>query len=418
MLLYTFSMVKTGEILAIGINHLYALVAIREKLNAEKIAETISSRFFPHLFTEWIILSTCNRTEIYVVTSDPEKAEEVLRAFFPVKAHYFYKNSEAIRHLFSVAAGLDSMIVGESEILSQIRNTYKKAIIRKTIGPLLHQLLKDALRIGKNVRHTTQIGEGITSITQAAILLAKKRMGTLFNKMVLLIGAGEMAEHMLTSLIYQGITNVTVINRTHERAIVMTKKLGGIPVAFDELASLLARCDLVISATSSPGSIISAKLVQEAVKLRNSRLLCMIDLAVPRDIETQVSRVKGVQLYNIDDMQKLVNTTVARRRNAASRVLVNIGSGVDRYLYWRKLRKAAILLQSLTIASDAIREKELERALKKIPHANSHDKKVMAILAKRIEKKLLAKPIANLKHTMQSENSQVYLDVVKALYEL
>ncbi|HVA97128.1 MAG TPA: glutamyl-tRNA reductase [Candidatus Acidoferrales bacterium] len=405
-------------ILVMGINHTYAPVAIRETIDPEKIFQEIHSRWFPRLISEFFILSTCNRTEIYVVTPNSKKVEKKLESLFPEKKYYLYENNEAVKHIFYVSSGLDSMILGETEILAQIRRAYKETTQKDTVGPVLHQLCKDALRVGKHTRTTTRIGEGITSIAQAAILLAKKCLGTISDKKILLIGAGDIAERVLNSLQKHSVTDITVINRTYHRAGIVTDKYGGTPKVFTQLPLLIAQSDLVISATSSLETIISAVQIRKAMKERSTRPLCLIDLAVPRDIDENASKIASVHLYNIDAMQKLVNTNVAVRKKAVTTVEKIIQKETEQFSNWYKTRKAAPLLTELTAQSTAIKDKELARALQKLTHLNSHDKRVIATLAKRLEGKILARPIANLKKATQGTKSQDYLALAKSLFEL
>lgn len=411
-------MKRTNQILVMGINHHYAPVAVRETLDPDVLIQTIQKRFYPRLITEFILLATCNRTEIYVVTSAPNKVETKFQSLFPVKKYYLYRNNEAVSHIMQVSSGLDSMILGETEILAQIRQAYKKAMERKTIGPILHQLCKDALKVGKQTRNTTKIGEGITSIAQASLLLAKNKLGNLAKKNVLLIGAGDIVARILNSLNKQGITNCTIINRTYSHADILRKKFKVQAMEFKELPALLKKSDLVISATSSHKKIITATAIKQTMKNRPFRPLCLIDLAVPRDIDENASKIPGVYLFNIDAMQTLVNKNVASRKKAVKEVQNIIAFETDKYLQWYKTREAVPVLTALTAKSGAIKNFELEKALQKLAHLNEHDKKVIATLAKRLESKLIARPVANVKVVTQNTKKDEYLTLVKMLFEL
>ena len=411
-------MEQSATIFVLGINHTTTSVEMRELVDHEKLFQTIYKNLFPKLISEFMILSTCNRTEIYVISQDWQSVKKNLQNIFRDPNSYIYESSDAIKHFFSVAAGLDSMMLGETEILAQIRQAYIKAMQNKTIGPILHQLNKDALRIGKHTRNTTRIGEGVTSSSQAAILLAKKRLGDLTNKNVLIIGAGDIAQRVLNALSKQETTTITVSNRTYHHAKKLTDTYGGMPTSFKELPKCIANSDVVISATSSSEIIIPAEMITYAMEKRSSKPLYLIDLAVPRDIEESVSKIENVYLYNIDALQELVNKNFKIRKKAVYEVKNIIDGEVSRYMLWYRTRRAVPILTALTKKSEDIKNKELANALQKLSHLNKHDKKIIAILAKRLESKILARPIANLKQITNDTKGQEYLEVVKMLFEL
>src|SRR5260221_2142929 len=409
-------MSNSGEILVIGVNYKSASVEIREKINPETLSQKVSSH--DNIFSEWAILSTCNRTEIYTITTSSARGEKILKSTFPVKGFYLYSNKDAVEHLYSVAAGLDSMVLGESEIQSQIKKAYQKAVDAQSIGTTLHQLFKETIRVSKYIRNKTQISKGVTSLAQSTLILARKQLKTLYDRKIVLIGAGDIVYTICKSLHDQEIANITVVNRTYKHAALLVSKFGGKAVTFDMLPSLLVQSDLVISAVASPKIIISHPMLQRAMEERGNRLLCLIDLAVPRNIEVKVSKLTNVLLFDIDDMQKLVNTGVATRKKAADNAKKIIKNEVEKFLLWNKTQKAVPVLKALTKNSAIIRDQELTKALNKLSHVSIHDKKIIATLAKRLESKLLARLIANLKQVTKEENAQEYLSMIGMLFEL
>ena len=408
-------------IILLGINYKFTAINLRETISQEALLQTIYTNYFPNVINEFAILSTCNRIEILLVTQDAEKAEKKIRNIFKGVNVYVYRDQTAVSHVYEVVSGLDSMIVGESEILSQVRKTYTLAKEKKTIGPILHQLLKEAIRIGKRVRSETQIGSGITSVAHAAIIVAKKQTTNFSDCHLLVIGAGTIAERVIKHAKQENsIHSITVTNRTTEKAYQLTQLYGITSIQFEDLENTLIDIDIIISATASQDIILSTATIKYIMQKRPTRPLYMIDLAVPRDIEPAVAIIKNVYLYNIDELQKLVESNIMNRVKEVTRVKKIIGEEMNIFWDWYCQRKSIPLLTALQNQAAAIRNAELDRAFHKLAYLqlNDHDKQTISLLAKRIESKLLAKPLRNIKQLSLEQNGKSELDIIKEVFEL
>ncbi|MGD0154431.1 MAG: glutamyl-tRNA reductase, partial [Thermacetogeniaceae bacterium] len=305
-------------LIAVGINHHTAPVAVRERLafgkaGLEAVVEEIKG--LPVL-RGFVVLSTCNRTEIYAAVTQIQEGLVVINEFLCHKAglnpedgrQYFQKWTcyEVINHLFRVTAGLDSMILGETEILGQVRDAYDTACRLKTGSNIINTLFQEAIRVGKRVRTVTGIDQHPASVSYAAVELIRQALGDLQGRTVMIIGAGEMGELTLKHLLYQGVSTVLVSNRSFSRAEELAQTYGGEAIRYDLLFSQLHRADIVISCTAAAHFVISEEKVSQTIEARNNRPLFFIDIAVPRDIEPAASRIPGVFLYNIDDLEQVV----------------------------------------------------------------------------------------------------------------
>ncbi len=421
------------QILMMGLNHTTAPIQLREQIAAspcirEDALDRLHTQLDPALFPERLILSTCNRTEIYAITSDCAHGEFVLRDLFTthdtfsssVDFLYTYANRDAVGHLFAVASGIDSMIIGEFEILGQVRRAYLAAAEQNSLGPILHHLFNDAIHVGKRAHSETAIGAGAASVAYAAVALARQHLGDLTGRSALVIGAGEMAQRAAKNLAADGACAVIVANRTLDNALALADEIGGRAIQFDQLSNALAEADLVISATSAPHIILSAPTVNAAMSARNAQSLCLIDIAVPRDIDPQVARIPNVRLFNIDDLNQLVDANRAEREKAVTQVRAIISDEVEKFWEWYSERRAVPVIAKLRGRAEEIREMELEKALRRLGHLhlNERDRNVIAALSAGIVSKLLAAPTVHLKERVQSGNGQVYLDTVRELFEL
>jgi glutamyl-tRNA reductase len=421
-------------ILMVGLNHTTAPIHVREQVASaacvqDNALEQLRSELNAPVFSERLILSTCNRTEIYAVVSDRARGETTLRALFThhetfstagTDYLYTYANHDAVKHLFAVASGIDSMIVGEFEILGQVRRAYLAAAERNSIGPVLHRLFNDAIHVGKRAHSETPIGAGAASVAYAAVALARQHLGDLSGRRALVIGAGEMAQRAAKNLAADGACAVVVANRTYAHAVELAHETHGRAIQFDELARALIEADLVISATSAPHIILDATTISAAMRARNARPLFLMDIALPRDIEPAVAHIPNVQLLNVDDLNQLVDASRAERERALTEVHTIIVEEVERFWEWYSERRAAPVIADLRDHADAIREAELEKALRRLAHLhlNERDRNVIAALSAGIVSKLLAAPTVHLKERVQSGDGQVYLDTLRELFEL
>ncbi len=306
------------EIIVVGANHKTMPVELRERLAINK-----ASFPFNEDIKEMVILSTCNRVEVYAVTTNAKEGTariiDFLSQYYCLKKVefetylYSYQNEEAVRHLFKVAASLDSMVVGEPQILGQIKSAYEEAFKTKRTGPYLNNLFQKAILVGKKVRNQTEIGKGAVTVSFAAVKLAKKIFGELDNKKILIIGAGKMSEETAKYLIANK-SSIFATNRTYEKAVEIAAKFSGRAIKFDELFNILPEIDIVISSTSAPHLIIKKEDIKNLMPLRYYKPLFFIDIAVPRDIDPDIGNIDGIYLYNIDDLQAVVQSNIKLRQ--------------------------------------------------------------------------------------------------------
>ncbi|HCJ66625.1 MAG TPA: glutamyl-tRNA reductase [Elusimicrobia bacterium] len=325
------------KIIVLGLNHKTAPIEIREKLAIpeSKLIEALKVFFARVAPNETVIISTCNRTEVYVVHSQEtseiiQKIKNFLADYRQVQKSefensiYLYEGEECAKHLFQVAAGLDSMVVGEDQVLGQVKTAYLQAHENKTTGRIFNILFQKALNLGKHVRTITGINRGSVSVASVAVELAEKIFGNLSGKKAMIIGAGEMSEITIKNLVEHGIKSIFVTNRTYARAQELARKFGGndlsrgddltsLAVRFDEYPAYLETVDIVISSTAAPYPIMKKEDILPVMRKRKYRALFLIDIAVPRDIEAEVNEIDNVYLYNIDDLQEIVNSNLKER---------------------------------------------------------------------------------------------------------
>ncbi len=421
------------QILLVGLNHTTAPIQLREQIAAfactrDDALNQLHAQLDPALFSERLILSTCNRTEVYAITSNRTRGESALRDLFtthdafPLAGNCLYASvdRDAVAHLFAVASGIDSMIVGEFEILGQVRRAYLAAAEQNSLGSILHHLFNDAIHVGKRAHSETAIGTGAASVAYAAVALARQHLGDLTGRSALVIGAGEMAQRAAKNLAADGACAVIVANRTLDTALALADEIGGRAIQFDELPHALAQADLVISATSAPHIILSVPTVNAAMRARNGQPLCLIDIAVPRDIDPHVGVIPNVRLFNIDDLKQLVDANRAEREKAVTQVRAIIAEECENFWVWYSERRAVPVIAKLRGRAEEIREMELEKALRRLGHLhlNERDRNVIAALSAGIVGKLLAAPTVHLKERVQSGDGQIYLDTLRELFDL
>lgn len=356
----------------VGLNHKTASVEVREKVafttkNIERALATLSSI---DSIDECLILSTCNRTEIYCVFKPGCYDSKVLPDFLANYNHlyrgeiegYLYQlsNRQVVEHLFRVVSGLDSMVVGENQIASQAKQAYGMATTVKATGPILNKLFHIAFRVSKKIRTETRIGEGSLSVAQVACSLAERIFKLLSDRSVLLIGTGENGELIAKHLRKKGVRELIIINRTFKKADILAKKLEAKAVAFDNLEQILEKVDIVISSTASAGTVLRKEMLRPALAKRHLPLF-MIDLAVPRDIEPAVGEMKNVYLYDMDSLQLLVDESRARRADEAHKAKQTIREEVEKLIEWRNSQKATPTIVEMQTHFERVRSAELEK---------------------------------------------------------
>ncbi len=414
----------------IGLNHRTAPLEIREKISfpEEGLVRCLETLQDLSSLTEGLILSTCNRVEIYAATRDPERGVEEIKGFLAQQHHlhllefestlYALQGEEVVRHIFRVASSLDSMVVGEPQILGQLKEAYRTARTTRTTGTLLNRLLHRAFSVAKRVRTETSIGDRAVSVSFVAVELAKKIFGHLEGREVLIIGAGEMCELAAQHLVRGGVKGVTVTNRTWERAMGLAEKFNGEAIPFAEFPNSLLRVDIVISSTSSPDYILRKKEVSKTIRERKNRPLFFIDIAVPRDIDPQVNSVDNVYLYDIDDLQEVAETNIKGRQQEAQRAEEIVATEMEKFCRWYQSLEVVPTIVSLRERLEKIRKRELEKTLSSIPQLSEKERMALEALTVAIVKKILHSPITFLKETSQDSEGELYVDVVKKLFKL
>ena len=415
--------VRALHILLVGLNHKTAPLEVREQLAfpRERLDEAL-----PELrarLGEAAILSTCNRTEIYSAASDPEAAAEQAVSFLESRAGpslaeispylYQHTDADAVRHLFRVACGIDSMMVGEAQILGQVRDSLSAASASQTVHVPLVGLFHAAVRTGRRAREETQVGRNTLSISYAGVQLAERVLGTLQGLRALLIGAGEAGQLVAKALRTAGLADLTLANRTLERGRDLAESLGGRSVPFSEIGAALSESDIVIAATDAPDFVMAREMVAQATTGRE-RDLFLFDLAVPRDIDPEAKHVTGVQLFNIDDLSAIAEENRERRQSAVMEVEEIVENELARFMGWWDTLGTAPVVRDLRQQAEEIRTRELAKAMQRLPHLDADDRRVIDSLTQSIVNSLLHDPTSFIRQ--QADMSQI--DTVKDLFRL
>jgi glutamyl-tRNA reductase len=414
--------------LVIGLNHNTADIEVREKFafNGSKLDEGLKAFKELSVVEEGIILSTCNRVELYANVSDIDKAILDIKGFLssfhniPLeslnRALYIYTDKEAVRHIFRVASSLDSMIVGEPQILGQVKDAFELALQKKTTGVLLNKLMKKAISVAKRVRTETKIAENAVSISFAAVELAKKIFTDLSKKVFMLLGAGEMAELAAKHLITSGVKEVLVSNRTYERACELAKELKGKAVRFDDFINEMVRTDIVICSTGAPTYILTKSQMHKVMRERRQRQVFIIDISVPRNIDPEINDLENVYLYNIDDLQGVVDANIFERKKEAEKAEKIVDEEVEKFIKWQESLDSVPTIVALREKAEEIKKEELERLLNKLNNLSKEEKEAIECMASAIINKLIHPPTAALKNS--SEDKEVLVAVIRRLYGL
>ncbi len=416
------------DVLTFGLNHTSAPVSVRERVSLPvdllKPALLALRSAFGGSIKEAAILSTCNRTEIYCA-ADSATAVQVpgwLADFQRIETRdldphlYRHSQEEAVRHAFRVASGLDSMVLGEPQILGQMKDAVRAANDAGSLGTLLHQLFQRTFAVAKEVRSQTAIGEQSVSMAAAAVRLAERVFGDLKHVKVLFIGAGEMIELCATHFAAQHPQRITVANRTLERADLLASRFSADTIKLSELPENLANYDVVVSCTASSLPILGLGMVERATKVRRHKPMVMVDLAVPRDIESEVARLDDVYLYSVDDLGQLVQTATDARKAAVVQAEAIIETRVQNFMHWLDSRALVPVIRDLHEAAGAIRAAELERARKMLARGESPEQ-VLEQLAQGLTQKYLHGPLAALNQS-EGESREQLINWLPRLYSL
>jgi len=394
------------RILLTGLNHKTAPVELRERLAiaSEKLALETRGLLAHDGVREGLILSTCNRVELLVCHEGGDPAlPAYLSRLFAVDARtlqphlYEYRDAEAVRHLFRVAASLDSMVVGEPQILGQVKESYTTARSVGAVGPELERLLQSAFAAAKKVRSETRIGASSVSIASVAVDLAKKIFGSLEGKRVLLVGAGKMSELAARHLMQQGAGSLLIANRTHERAIDLARKFNGHVVRFDELHARADEADILITSTGSPEFLFRAPHAQQFLQRRRNRPMFFIDIAVPRDIDPEINRLEGIFLYDIDDLQSVAASNLADRGGEARHAEVILEQELTRYHQRVEALDVVPALVDLQAAAEEMRLAELRRNHAHLRGLTASQQAAVESMTRGLMNKFLHQPLQMLK---------------------
>ncbi len=418
------------KIINIGMNHETAPVELRECLATEpdNAARALASMRDISCIKEGFFLSTCNRLEALVIADDYEEAKESVISLMSrlggiskdrfTSSLFIYEGMDAIKHIFRVASSLDSMVVGEPQILGQIKAAYAETIRQKASGVILNRMMHRAFHVAKRVRTETRVCESAVSISYAAVELAKKIFHVLDDKTVLLIGAGEMAELAARHLLSNGVTSMLVANRTFERAAQVAQRFNALPVAFEEITPQLSDVDIVIASTASQDFVITFEQVKGCLRKRRSSPLFFIDIAVPRDVQPEVNGLDNVYVYDIDDLRGVIQLNMEQRKQEAVKAERIVQEEVVKFDKWLKTLAVVPTIVSLREKAEAIIQSELKRSSSALGSLTPAQKETIEVLVRSVAEKVLSDPISFLKRKAERPTLNSYLDVAKRLFHL
>jgi glutamyl-tRNA reductase len=419
-----------SELFALGISHKTAPLELRERLalTEGRAAGVLSDLRASEQISEAAAISTCNRTELYLVVSDAVEAENValtalsrqagIRPTELVESLYSHHGIEAAGHLYRVAAGLDSMIVGEAEIQGQVKRAYELALVEGATGAILNRLFRGALAAGKRARSETRIGEGGISVPSAAVELATRTLGELADRQVLLIGAGETAELTARALAARGVDAVFVANRRYDRAIGLAQRFGGSAVRFEDLPAQLERADIVVSSTNSPHHIVEREELELVASARGHRPLLLIDLAVPRDIDPACREVTGVVVRDVDDVQTIADRNASGREVESRRAELLVAAELARFESWLGSLEVLPTVASLRGRADEIVRRVLTENEGRFSDLSDKDRKRVESMARAVASRILHEPTLRLKRAAEDTDAYQQVAALRDLFGL
>ncbi len=422
---------EMSDILLIGVNHKTAPVELREKL-AFSTEETETALKLlhetPHI-NETMIISTCNRVEILMVTKNQSLSIETISSFIAAtksislpqlkKSTYIHSGDQAIAHVFRVASSLDSMMIGEPQILGQLKEAFKFAVGKKNTGLILNRLMHKAFSVAKRVRSETGIGGHAVSISYAAVELAKKIFDTLDGKTILLVGAGEMAELAVEHLTRNTVSgNLLVANRTFSVGVELANQYSGNAIRLEEIPEKLKTVDIIISSTGSPDYVITKNHVKPTMRSRKNRPLFFIDIAVPRDIDPAINRISNAYVYDIDDLQGVINENIDNRNAESIKAERMVDESVIKFTDWCDSLNVIPTIVALRNKLNAIADMELSKTMQTLQHLSSSDRKAFEKMAESLINKILHDPTLFLKNPGVHRNKTVYLDFTRKLFNI
>ena len=417
----------TRDFVVVGLSHRTAPVEVREKLAVapERLEQELREIATDRGFDEALLISTCNRVELYATSANPiEAAQSAKQALAERLAQgqaneilYQERGADVVRHVFRVASSLDSLVVGEPQILGQVKEAFDAAKSAGTVGTLLGRCFTQAFATAKRVRNETGIAEGTVSVSSIACELAKKIFGNLEGRRTLLLGAGEMGESAARSLRQTG-TNLHVINRSEERARKLAAACGGRAVPYERMSTELAEADVVIASTASPKFILTPELMKGVVRSRRHRPLFVIDIAVPRDVDPRVGNMDNVFVYDVDDLQQVAEENLSVRAREAAQAEGIVEQEVESFLNWRRSLELAPTIVALRKRFGRIAEEELQRTLPRLDAGSPADRAVLEAMGRSLVNKLLHQPLTQLKAGAGEPDGALLIDAVRRLFAL
>lgn len=412
----------------VGLSHKTAPVEIREKLTfpPHRQEEALALLTSSEHVAEAVILSTCNRTEIYAVTAPDSDGSGAIIDFMCVyhgldrhelvRYLYMLDGEAVVRHLFRVVASLDSMVVGEAQILGQVKEGYEYAFSNGACSRVFNRLFRQSFEVGKRVRSETEIGENAVSISYAAVELAKKVFDQLEGRTILVLGAGKMSELTAKHLVSNGVGSVLVANRTFERAAELAEKFSGEAIRYEDLFERMAEADIVISSTAATHHVITKDRVAQAMKHRKGEPLFLIDIAVPRDIEPEVNDLRDVFLYDIDDLNGVVESNLEERMREAQRAEVIIEEEIREFEEWAESMEVVPTVAAIRAKAEQVRQAELEKAMRRLGGLSEKELRTIDALTSAIVNKMLHEPTDRLKQVSQAKDGYLYVEAARYLY--
>lgn len=418
------------DIVLIGLNHKRASVELREKMAfpVGALEEPLKKMLdFPAII-EGLILSTCNRVEVLAAGKDTDQITRNVKTFIS-EFHqisfdefddhlYVHADRSAIHHLFRVSSSLDSMVVGEPQILGQLKDAYREATENNTCGMILNNLIHHAFRVAKRVRTETEIGSSAVSVSYAAVELAKSIYESLDEKIVMLVGAGEMAEIAAQHFLNQRVKKLLITNRTFERAESLAKTFQGTPIPFDTFRRHLVDTDIVLCSTGSPDPILDKEDIKRTMRIRKNRPMFLIDIAVPRDVDPEVNGLQNVYLYDVDDLQGVVEDNLAQRKSEAIKAEAMVDEEVEGFQRWMQALEVTPTIKQLRKMLDEIRRAEVEKALSVMRDLSKKERKALEAMSAAIINKILHHPITLLKEESKIDGERPYTSLVRKLFHL
>ena len=412
------------SLVLVGLNHETAPLPVRERVAYSKDEAVHALQELKSIVPQALLLSTCNRTELYALLANPADLSRVKESLFLRKFQgngsdsYLYErsNADVVRHLFRVASGLDSMVIGEQEILGQVKHAYEISREAEMLGTLFHRLASQAVHVGKRARTETNIGFGPLSVAYAAVELAEKVFQKLEGRGVLLIGAGEHGALCAQHLLSRKAKPFLIANRTLERAEALARDLGGDTIAWEDLGEALTRVDIVLATTGSPQAVLTAEMARDAMRKREGKPLFLIDLAVPRDIEPEVDRVQSVFRFDLDALKDVVDQSVAVRRKEVAAVEHLVTDEVESFMRWWESLASGPVIRDLHHAFESVRIHELEKNVKRF---KAEDREQLDVFSRNLIRKLLMSASMELKEQKEGDPAAMErLATVRRIFKL